>query len=223
MEHGLKAYQRTYVNGFAILVSILSLYLVVTNSFGYENTATAQTFQLSGINDTLHVSGEATTHIIPDTVTVSLEIETNSADIINNQSKIDNNFVIKYSSRGGLVSQYNSILYNSTNNHLIVSQDNQTLIDTELSDNQQNILRKSIEDGKILALSFKNYKPYCCDMTYNNLKIIFGAQENSIVWSSVNEINSPYYKRIPLEVTNLVESLYNFSDNSKDYIPDPNK
>jgi len=94
VEHGLKAYQRTYVNGFAILVSIISLYLVVTNSFGYENTATAQTFQLSGINDTLHVSGEATTHIIPDTVTVSLERETtdkNAEVALNNNSKLTNN------------------------------------------------------------------------------------------------------------------------------------
>ena len=114
------------------------------------------------------------------------------------------------------------MLNNSTNNHLIVSQNNQSLIDTELSDNQQNILRKSIEDGKLLALAFKNYEPSCCDVIYHNLEIIFGDQENSIVWTAMNEQNSSHHKTIPLEVTNLVESLYNFSDNSKDYIP-PNK
>lgn len=143
---------------------------------------------------------------------------------IENDAAIDNNFLIKFSSRGGFAWQYLSIIYNSTNNHLISDNQNydaiigdiqsQTLTDSELSDQQKETLWNIIEEGNILNLSFKNEKPGCCDLVYYNLVIISMNKINSIQWTSLNYDNNSANRTISPEVTNLVDTLIKYTENS---------
>jgi hypothetical protein len=72
---------------------------------------------------------------------------------------IDHDFLIKFSSRGGFAWQYNSIIYNSTNKHLIANNQNydsiigdtrsQTIKETELTGLQKQILWNIIKEGNV--------------------------------------------------------------------------
>lgn len=151
------------------------------------------------------------------------------ADISNNTNSttdtaIDNNFLIKFSSRGGFAWQYHSIIYNSTINHLISNHQNydaiigdvlsQTITDSELNDNQKQTLWNIITEGNILNLSFKNEKPTCCDLLYYDLVIIFGNKINTLQWTSLNYDSDSTYKTIHSPVINLVDTLIDYTKNS---------
>jgi hypothetical protein len=151
------------------------------------------------------------------------------AEISNNTNSatdtaIDNNFVIKFSSRGGYAWQYHSIIYNSTINHLIASDQNydaiigdvlsQTMTDSELNDTQKQTLWNIIKEGNILNLSFKNEKPVCCDLVYYNLVIISGNKINTLQWTSLNYDSNSSYKTIHPPAINLVDTLIDYTKNS---------
>ena len=149
----------------------------------------------------------------------------NDTSSIKNDTEIDNNFIIKFSSRGGFTWQYHSIIYNSTINHLIFNDQNydaiigdtlsQTLTDSELSAKQKQILWNIIREGNILNLSFKNEKEGCCDLVYYDLTIISGNKINSLQWNSRNyDSNSTNYKTISPAVIDLVDTLMDYTKNS---------
>lgn len=149
----------------------------------------------------------------------------NDTSPIKNDTELDNNFIIKFSSRGGFGWQYNLIIYNSTINHLISNDQNydaiigdtrsQTLTDSELNGKQKQILWNIIRDGNILNLSFKNEKEGCCDLVYYDLIIVSGNKINSLQWNSRNyDSNSTYYKTIPPTVIDLVDTLTDYAKNS---------
>lgn len=139
---------------------------------------------------------------------------------IENETKIDNDFVIKYSADGGFMGRHDFAWYNSTLNHLVSTQKinvssndfgtTDDLFDIQLSPIQQTNLTKIIRDGNFFNISFHNDQPDCCDIAYYKLRIKMGDSVNAVSWTSRNIWNED----LPLIVTQIVSTLRQYTADS---------
>lgn len=94
---------RIYMRGLIVVVSTLILFMLLTNTASYQFSASAEANQLSRVNNTLHVTGMAETHMTPEKVTVSFEVETTDkkAEVaLNKNSKMMNDILNSLKSAG---------------------------------------------------------------------------------------------------------------------------
>jgi hypothetical protein len=151
----------------------------------------------------------------------------NNTNYIKNHNQIGDriSYVIKYNAGGGFIGRHDYILYNSTTNHLISNYITNTshydsvpsnaLFDLQLTDAQQKNLSKLVMEGHLFNTSFNNNKPQCCDISYYGLEVILINKLNSASWRSGNTWDDTNYKKIPAIVTTIVDTLNQFTANSK--------
>lgn len=139
----------------------------------------------------------------------------------NNQTMIQDNFIIKYSAVGGITGYNDNIIYNYTENHLLRLEYgperyvSETISDIQLNDTQKQTLRKMIEESNIFNLSFQNKEELRIADGFNyKLEIISGESRNTIIWNDDNYENYSQIERIPVEVTNLIDLLDTYQENS---------
>lgn len=151
----------------------------------------------------------------------------NNTNYIKNHNQIRDriSYVIKYNAGGGFSGRHDYILYNSTTNHLISnyitnvshydSGQNNALFGLQLTDAQQKNLSKLVMEGHLFNTSFNNNKPPCCDIGYYGLEVILINKSNSVSWTSGNTWDDTNYKKLPAIVTTIVDTLNQFTANSK--------
>ena len=156
-----------------------------------------------------------------------VEAVNNTVNDINNYNQTDDivSYVIRYNAGGGLIGRHDFILYNSTTNHLLSNYKtnvshyelvpSNALFDLQLTDAQQKNLSKLITEGNLFNTSFHNSKPPCCDIGYYGLEVIVTNRLNSVNWTSGNTWDDTNYKKLPAIVTNIVDTLNQFTANSK--------
>ncbi len=70
-------------------------------------------------------------------------------------------------------------------------------------------------EGHLFNTSFNNNKPPCCDIGYYGLEVILINKLNSVSWRSGNTWDDTNYEKIPAIVTTIVDTLNQFTANSK--------